>query len=192
MDPITIGVVVVVGALLFMRSSPAASAQGGAPIAGSTGATMTMKGRPVAGDGTPPPTDTSPNRWPPPPPNPSDVAQVMFGGAKSVAEGARNQMADTLNNLTATAKQRATGLTGGLDPAFVDAGSAKAAVAFMQRGLTTIDSSIYNAFGSTQTGAAIQRKVAKTGAEIIAAVGARRIDRVPVGTLTSMPLSGAL
>lgn len=151
MDPITIGLALVALFVVTRKPAPAAAPANYRAPTGTTGS------YPLAPTMTFPPLSQLPA-----PPGPEEVSQAMFSGSSTVAAGARNALATTLDNITATARQRATGIAGGLDPAYVDAGSALAARDFMSRGLQ-------GAVSSTLTGQALQRAAAATGAQALAA-----------------------
>lgn len=115
------------------------------------------------------------------------LAGAIFDGAANASAGFRRTMDGVLVNTFATAKQRATSLSGGMDPAFVSSGSAIAARELVTRGLaTTRDATAKVAAaswaysplalaGRTQTGQALQQAaqttVTRTAAEVAAAGG---------------------
>lgn len=130
---------------------------------------------------------TMPVKAGPAPEQVPEVAGAIFDGARGHGASFRRQLDETLVNVLATAKQRATSLSGGMDPAFVDSGSAQAARGFVTRGLATSrDAAVKVAEASwamtvpglvarTQTGQAIQtvaqEAVGRTAAEVVAAGG---------------------
>ena len=169
MDPVTIGIVVVVVAAFALSRTPSnvSPAVEQAAVAQQDGALP-----PAAG---------------PEPSNVKSVAPAIFGGAHKAGADFRNRLDGVINNTLVTAKQRATAITGGSDPAFVTAGSAKAARGFVQRGLTTTADAAgkvvqtswqYSPLGvlsGTKTGQAATNVVVggaqQTGAAVIAAGG---------------------
>ena len=165
MDPITLGLLAAVAVVVVATKKPVQTAV-------AQGQRHEVDGAGNLLSGIPPP---------PPPPDPSDIAGVLFTGSAQVARGARAVMGGALLNIQATASQRAQGPTGGLDPAFVDSGSAVAARQYMNRGLEVAPVAVAAALGpaglaaygfaQTRTGKAVVNAAQRTGAEVLAAGG---------------------
>ena len=156
MDPITIGIAVVVVAFIATRRPAVDVPASGVQATGGAA---------------------------PRQPGPEEIAQVMFSGAGAVADGVRDAVMQTIDNAGATARQRAAGIAGGLDPANIGAGNAQAARDFMSRGLADVQAGASaagavaeRAAGSTATGRAVMGRlgnlrndIAQTGAQAMAA-----------------------